>query len=125
MKSLLLLALAVTLPCNSQPNTIVGRQTGQHLVEQWFTAAAKPISQRTSADIEAMRFAAGYLAGAADATQGKAWCYTRLVKAHEIDAELMLAMRELPPDQLSTRAAAEHVVSLLAKRFPCTGKEPR
>ena len=125
MRSLFLLALAVTLSCNSQPSAVVGRQTGQTLVEQWFGVAAKPISERTPSDIELMRYAAGYLAGVADASQGKAWCYSRLVKAHEIDSELMLAMREMPPDQLRTRAAADHVVYLLTKRFPCPRKEPQ
>ncbi|MCC6071570.1 Rap1a/Tai family immunity protein [Massilia sp. GCM10020059] len=75
---------------------------------------------RTAQQQYDLQYVDGYLAGVADATEGKEWCDTHKVKAHEIDAYLVWALKDMPPEQLQRTAAAKLMVALLAKRFPCT-----
>ncbi|WP_321860474.1 Rap1a/Tai family immunity protein [Burkholderia cenocepacia] len=61
---------------------------------------------------------AGYLAGVADATEGKAWCDNGRVKPGEIDSEVLAALRKLPRDALKA-SAARLVADVLRQKFPC------
>ncbi|ERJ36418.1 hypothetical protein D7192_15540 [Burkholderia cepacia] len=61
---------------------------------------------------------AGYLAGVADATEGKAWCDNGRVKPGEIDSEVLAALRQLPRDALKA-SAARLVAHALRQKFPC------
>ncbi len=61
---------------------------------------------------------AGYLAGVADATEGKDWCDTGRVKPGEIDSEVLAALRELPTDALKASAAGV-VTHVLRQNHPC------
>jgi hypothetical protein len=61
---------------------------------------------------------AGYLAGVADATEGKDWCDNGRVKPGEIDSEVLGALRKLPRGALNA-SAAKLVARVLREKFPC------
>lgn len=114
-------ALAVMAAiCSSsyaQPRGAPGRLSGSQAVERWIGPAK---FDRTPAQQYDLQFVDGYLAGVADATEGKEWCDTHKVKAHEIDAYLVWTLKGMPNGDLQRTAAAKLMVALLAKRFPCT-----
>lgn len=115
------LALAVLAAITSfsyaQPTGAPGRLSGSQAVERWIGPSK---FDRTEAQQYELQFVDGYLAGVADATEGKEWCATQKVKAHEIDAYLVWSLKEMRADELQRTAAAKLMVALLAKRFPCT-----
>ncbi|VWD63320.1 Rap1a/Tai family immunity protein [Burkholderia contaminans] len=61
---------------------------------------------------------AGYLAGVADATEGKEWCDHGRVKPGEIDSEVIGDLRKLPRDALKA-SAARLVTHVLQQKYPC------
>ena len=65
------------------------------------------------------RYAQGYLAGVADAAQGRQWCDTGRVKTVEIDAHVVAELKKLPARARQGDASAL-IVAILARRFPCT-----
>ena len=64
------------------------------------------------------RYAQGYLAGVADAAQGRQWCDTGRLKTVEIDAQVMVELKKLPA-RARQGDASVLVVAILARRFPC------
>lgn len=69
------------------------------------------------------RFAQGYLAGVADAAQGRQWCDTGRLKTLEIDARIIADLKMLPAGARRGDAAML-VVAILARRFPCSTATP-
>ena len=69
------------------------------------------------------RYAKGYLAGVADAAQGRLWCDTGRLKTLEIDAHIVAELKKLPP-RARQRDASTLIVAILALRFPCTTPPP-
>ena len=69
------------------------------------------------------RFAQGYLAGVADAAQGRQWCDTGRLKTLEIDARIIADLKMLPV-RARRGDAAILVVAILARRFPCSTATP-
>ena len=69
------------------------------------------------------RFAHGYLAGVADAAQGRQWCDTGRLKTLEIDARIIAELKMLPA-RTRRGDAAVLVVAILARRFPCSTATP-
>lgn len=65
------------------------------------------------------RYAKGYLAGVADAAQGRQWCDTGRWKTVEIDALVVAGLKRLPAPVRQGDAAAL-IVAILARRFPCS-----
>lgn len=65
------------------------------------------------------RYAEGYLAGVADAAQGRHWCDTGRVKSVELDGMVLADLRKLPAARRQ-REAAPLIVAILARRFPCS-----
>lgn len=65
------------------------------------------------------RYGEGYLAGVADATQGRLWCDTGRVKTVELDGIVLGELKKLPA-AARQREAAPLVVAILARRFPCS-----
>ncbi|KAB8057341.1 hypothetical protein GCN74_20865 [Janthinobacterium sp. FT14W] len=65
------------------------------------------------------RYAKGYLAGVADAAQGRQWCDTGRLKTVEIDALLVAGLERLPA-RVRQGDAAALIVAILARRFPCS-----
>lgn len=119
MKLPIALALVATITnlSHAQPINAPGRLSGSQAVERWIGPSK---FDRTAQQQYDLQYVDGYLAGVADATEGKEWCDTHKVKAHEIDAYLVWALKDMPPEQLQRTAAAKLMVALLAKRFPCT-----
>jgi len=63
-------------------------------------------------------YLAGYLAGVADAAEGKSWCADRKIKSGEIDSAVLGELRKMPRDALRENAAA-WVERILKQKFPC------
>ena len=101
MRSLLLLA-AIFAPC----------------VHAWPTAPRLTGAQLLFQFEQDPRYARGYLAGAADAAQGRSWCDTGRVKSVELDGIVIAGLKALPMQQRQGDAA-RLAVAILASRFPC------
>lgn len=69
------------------------------------------------------RYAQGYLAGVADAAQGRRWCDTGRLKTVEIDAQVIAELKKLPA-RVRQGDASVLVVAILARRFPCPTPPP-
>jgi hypothetical protein len=69
------------------------------------------------------RYAQGYLAGVADAAQGRQWCDTGRLKTVEIDAQVISELEKLPAGARRGEASAL-IVAILARRFPCSTTPP-
>ena len=69
------------------------------------------------------RYAQGYLAGVADAAQGRRWCDTGRLKTVEIDAQVIVELKKLPA-RVRQGDASALVVAILARRFPCSTPSP-
>ncbi|NVI82905.1 Rap1a/Tai family immunity protein [Janthinobacterium sp. BJB401] len=69
------------------------------------------------------RYAQGYLAGVADAAQGRLWCDTGRLKTVEIDAHIVAELKKLPA-RARLGEASTLIVAILARRFPCSTPPP-
>ena len=69
------------------------------------------------------RYAQGYLAGTADATQGSQWCDTGRLKTVEIDAQVVADLKKLPA-RARQGDASTLIIAILARRFPCSTPPP-
>ena len=69
------------------------------------------------------RYAKGYLAGVADAAQGRLWCDTGRLKTVEIDAYIVAELKNLPA-RARLGEASTLIVAILARRFPCSTPPP-
>jgi len=69
------------------------------------------------------RYAKGYLAGVADAAQGRQWCDTGRLKTVEIDAHIVAELKKLPA-RARQGDASTLIVAILARRFPCSTPPP-
>jgi hypothetical protein len=61
-----------------------------------------------------------YVAGVADALQGKAWCGAGAILPHEMTDRVFTYLSDLPPEKRQGNAAAL-VGEALSKEFPCPG----
>jgi hypothetical protein len=111
-----LLAAGIAFPANPK---IVPRVTGEMLVEYYVGKRGVQNPELDANAFVKQQFAKGYLAGVADAAQGKDWCDKGQAKTGEIDAAVVRGLRELPPQELRKDASAL-VIDLLRKRFPCS-----
>ena len=69
------------------------------------------------------RYAQGYLAGVADAAQGRLWCDTGRLKTVEIDAQVVADLKKLPA-RARQGDASILIIAILARRFPCSTPPP-
>jgi len=60
----------------------------------------------------------GYLAGVADAGQGRIWCDKGAVKTGEIDAAILEGLRKLPSAELEKNGAML-INDFLKNKYPC------
>ena len=119
MNKFLPLLLAASIPISVHAkNSAPGRMSGAEIIKAWTSPPANG-QDRTPEQILARERVDGYLAGVADATHGTIWCNTHLTKTHEIDAEVMWALKDLPAPQLQTTVAAKLLIEALSKHFPC------
>ncbi|WP_236016076.1 Rap1a/Tai family immunity protein [Brucella endophytica] len=59
-----------------------------------------------------------YVAGVADALQGREWCGAGAILPHEMTDRVYTYLKDLPPEQLKENAAPL-VGQALSKEFPC------
>jgi hypothetical protein len=124
MRALILLALAATT-CSAQQVRQAPWMTGADLVKLFeHTSGATSRTSATAVEQLHQYQAEAYLNGVHDATEGKDWCYSTKYSPHqdELWAEALWGLRALPPDQLR-RSAAELVVEVWRKKWPC-GRKP-
>ena len=84
----------------------------------WPTAPRLTGAQLLVRSEQDPRYAKGYLAGVADAAQGRLWCDTGRVKSVELDGIVIAGLRALP-EPARQGDAARLAVAILARRFPC------
>jgi hypothetical protein len=68
---------------------------------------------------ERERFAAGYIGGVVDATQGIHWCAPTRIKPHELEERGWANLADRPPDSMRGNAAVLLHQQFIAK-YPCT-----
>ena len=108
----LLVVASLSASIGSATGAAVPRVDGTRLFDGVSRSDNRPYAD---AERHAM---AGYLAGVADATEGKAWCDNGRVKPGEIDSEVLAALRQLPRDALKA-SAARLVAHAVRQKFPC------
>jgi hypothetical protein len=69
--------------------------------------------------IERERFAAGYIGGVIDATQGIRWCAPLRIKPHELEERGWANLADRPPGSMPGNAAVLLHQQFIAK-YPCT-----
>ncbi|MGO4765322.1 Rap1a/Tai family immunity protein [Cupriavidus sp. 2KB_3] len=88
------------------------RLTGEQLVERYGKTGTELFTLRDQSYLD------GYLAGAADAGEGQAWCNTGKVQRGEIDSYVVGEIRDVRPEHRRGNAAPL-VTSALKRKFPC------
>ncbi|MDN7855262.1 Rap1a/Tai family immunity protein [Burkholderia cepacia] len=112
----LLVVASLSASIGSATGAAVPRVDGTRLLDGVSRSDNRPYAD---AERHAMAgYLAGYLAGVADATEGKAWCDNGRVKPGEIDSEVLAALRQLPRDALKA-SAARLVAHALRQKFSC------
>lgn len=97
----------------------VARLSGAQLITYYVesrAAAGAPVDPYALLN---QQFAKGYLAGVADSAQGRDWCDTSRVKTTELDSNVIAELKKLPVEVLK-KDAAQLVIDVLRKRFPCS-----
>ncbi|MDF3085162.1 Rap1a/Tai family immunity protein [Burkholderia sola] len=107
-----LVVASLSASIGSATATAAPRVDGARLLDSMSRSDNSPYAD---AERHAM---AGYLAGVADTTEGKAWCDNGRVKPGEIDSEVLAALRKLPRDALKASAAGM-VTHALGQNHPC------
>jgi hypothetical protein len=118
MKQAGVFLIAVMFSAHAVDGKIVPRLTGQEFIDRYFFKQGLAGAEDDEETLFTRQFAKGYLAGVADASQGRDWCDKTKVKTLEIDAEVAHSLRKLPPDVLQGDAA-RLIVEILHKKFPC------
>lgn len=94
------------------------RLSAEQLIGYYTEGAAKG-GMADPVFLSGQRYAKGYLAGVADAAQGRQWCDTGRVKTVEIDAMVIAGLKQLPA-RVRRGDASALIVALLARHFPCS-----
>lgn len=105
---------------SAQPVAVAPWMTGQRLVELY--EVRRPAESATSEKLREMQ-ADAYVDGVHDATEGKGWCYSHKSKPKPstIQGHVIWDLRAMPSEHLK-RNAADLIVELLRKRYPCGGQ---
>jgi hypothetical protein len=119
--SLLVIVLCLCLPCARAQRASyppAPRLSADRLIAYYQGGPTQ--AERTDAVfLPGQHYAKGYLAGVADASQGRLWCDTGRVKTLEIDAHIVAELKKLPA-RARQGDASTLVVAILARRFPCS-----
>lgn len=102
----------------ASPSKIPPRMTVKMLIDHYSSDATQPLGQQSVAAMNKEAFASGYLAGVADAGEGRVWCNTGKVKRDEIDADVFSALKKLPAAEQGM-PAGPFITQILGKQFPC------
>jgi len=132
--ALLAISAALALPVVAQPADLIPWMTGARLVELLGDVDQAKVhwgpdspfrSRAIAAEYFGManrEFVHGYIQAVHDATEGKAWCWSEKYKPKpdELEADARLALLRMPDTQLK-RNAADLIVEVWRKTWPCTG----
>ncbi|WP_300760002.1 Rap1a/Tai family immunity protein [Janthinobacterium sp.] len=124
--SLLLIALCLCLP-NARGQGAAYPPAPRLSAEQlmvYYGVASDDGEARDPGALFHQQYARGYLAGVADAGQGRQWCDTGRIKTVEIDAQVIAELKQLPV-RARQGDAAILVVAILARHFPCSASPPK
>jgi hypothetical protein len=132
MRALILIGLFAGAPCLAQPAATIPWMTGERLVKllgnvdpanvHWTPDS--PFRTRAIAaeyrDMSNGEFVHGFIQGVHDATEGKEWCWSKRYQPHpdELEADAREALQRMPDAQLK-RNAADLIVGVWRKRWPC------
>lgn len=109
-----------TAPVQAQQPDI-WRMNSQQLLEALKGDAAPEITNPELRRQVSYERGAAYVAGVADATDGKTWCIEGGVLIHELTDRVFSHLRTLAPEALQQNAAIS-VSAALSKSFPCKEK---
>lgn len=118
----MLMLLGFLLASQAQPSNEGIRWSGKRLAEHF--SGTPGVSSRNHIEVKHRLEAQAYLDAAIDAGTGRAWCLSERIKPSELDADIILELKQLPPAALRGNASTL-VAELLSKRFPCPTTDPR
>lgn len=125
MRSAILLAAVVAVPCGGQTVADAPWMTGERLLALIaFPPPPGKSAERTHLDEQSARM---YIHGVHDATEGKGWCYgdAGKPKPDVLEDAAMDGIKGLGRTQLK-RNASDLIVEIWGNRYPCrAGKEHR
>lgn len=115
-----ILLLVGAVPVQAQQSDI-WRMSNQQLLEALKGDAAPEITNPELRRQISYERGAAYVAGVADATDGKTWCIEGGVLIHELTDRVFSHLQTLAPEALQQNAAIS-VSAALSKSFPCKEK---
>jgi hypothetical protein len=131
-RAILVVALAVALPCAAQRAKEHPWMTGERLLKLYSREGRDLIKEGHGRftreeliehhdELNEME-ADLYMDGVHDATEGKAWCYSKKYDPHPdtLHGQIIWELRKLPLDQLR-RNAADLIAEIWASKWPCGG----
>ena len=87
--------------------------TGMEVAEKILTPP------QPGADFVERDIAHAYVNGIKDATQGVSWCFNSAIVPHELNIEIVSAMRKARTEEELKGNAAPLLLAELRKRYPC------
>ena len=124
MRPALVAGLLLAAPCCAQPVSQAPWMTGEQLLRLINYGSLKGFrSPERDLDFERARF---YIDGVHDLSEGKSWCYsTQYQPGREaLQSDVAYWLRQVPPEQLK-RNAADLIVEIWRKRWPCPERRAR
>jgi hypothetical protein len=115
--------MVAALPCHAQqPNK--SWMTGARLLAMMtFPPSVKGNFDMTPEQYTDSERAGSYIEGVHDMSAGRSWCNNERYPANPdtLRDAVVIGLRTLPPEQLK-RSAADLIVEIWGKRWPCTGR---
>ncbi|NZD65810.1 hypothetical protein HX900_32535 [Rhizobium sp. WYCCWR 11290] len=115
----ILLLVCIASAQAQQPD--IWRMNSQQLLEALRGDAAPEVTNPEHRRQISYERGAAYVAGVADATDGKTWCMEGGVLIHELTDRVFTHLQTLAPEALQQNAAIS-VSAALSKSFPCKEK---
>lgn len=94
------------------------RLSGDDLVKQIIGEEGVPRAQQSPQTLYKQHHAEGYMAGVAEATEGRLWCAPERIKWRELDDRVFAVLWKNDPGSMPGNAA-ELLVQQLAAKYPC------
>lgn len=124
MRAALVAGLLMAAPCVAQPISQAPWMTGERLA-RLISYGSLPGVRSAEKDLDFER-ARHYIDGVHDLSEGKFWCYS---SGHQpgreaLQSDVAVGLKRMPSDQLQ-RNAAELIVEIWQKRWPCPARPIR
>ncbi|TFW31019.1 Rap1a/Tai family immunity protein [Massilia horti] len=124
MRGLILLGLAVAVPCFAQPAWDGPWMTGERLLKMvTFRPDVKNNFDLTPEEYLESERARAYINGVHDTTEGRGWCYSQRYHPgpEALLDDVLVGLRKLPPQQLK-RNAGDLIVEIWGRKWPCADR---